>query len=142
MAWRVKRHAEGRLDWLLNRAPESAAKATLAELRRGVGRVPGDLPTLWGMLLQDMPEDMYGKGAEPSRQEIAVYTALTLFAVHQQGWDLRRQPMHRADQSFGSAVAQLITPADDGCRERVERRFSQLVTSADMPEGEHRFIRQ
>lgn len=34
--------------------PELQRRAELAELRRGVGRQPGDLPALWGALLADM----------------------------------------------------------------------------------------
>ena len=36
--------------------PEPQRRAELAELRRGVGRQPGDLPALWGALLADMPD--------------------------------------------------------------------------------------
>ena len=64
--------------------PEPQRRAELAELRRGVGRQPGDLPALWGALLADMPEQLQGSNG-PSKAEWAVYTALTLFALHQQG---------------------------------------------------------
>lgn len=49
-----------------------------------MGRQPGDLPALWGALLADMPEQLQGSNG-PSKAEWAVYTALTLFALHQQG---------------------------------------------------------
>ena len=62
--------------------PEPQRRAELAELRRGVGRQPGDLPALWGALLADMPEQLQGSNG-PSKAEWAVYTALTLFALHQ-----------------------------------------------------------
>ena len=45
--------------------------AELAELRRGVGRQPGDLPALWGALLADMPEQLQGSNG-PSKAEWAV----------------------------------------------------------------------
>ena len=32
-------------------------RAQLATLRRGVGRKPGDMPDLWGLLFADMPEE-------------------------------------------------------------------------------------
>lgn len=41
--------------------PEPQRRAELAELRRGVGRQPGDLPALWGALLADMPEQLPGR---------------------------------------------------------------------------------
>lgn len=131
---RVMKLTASKLEWLLRAAPEGVCKATLAQLRRGVGRTPGELPELWGLLLRDIPEDMQGKGMQPSREELAVYTALTLFAVHQQGWDPRTQAMYRLDAPLGSAVAALIPAGDDNARERVERRFSRAATSINLEE--------
>ena len=137
MAWRVERLAERRLTWLLNQAPENVCRATLAQLRQGVGREPGEMPALWGMLLEDMPEDMQGRGTRASRQEIALYTALTLFAVHQQGREIRKDAMYQPDVPFGRAVARLVAPGDDDGRERVERRFTRAATATDMAEFAH-----
>ena len=39
----------------LQKMPDHPRKAALAELRRGVGHVPGELPELWGSFLQEMP---------------------------------------------------------------------------------------
>ena len=126
-----------RIDQILHRMPEGSAKATLAELRRGVGRAPGELPDLWGILLEGLPEELEGTGGEPSEAENALYTALTLFAVHQQGWDPRSNPMHRIGSSFGAAVAQLAPRGDETARERVERRFTRAATSTGLPELAH-----
>jgi len=128
---------EGKLEWLLKQASASVCRATLAQLRRGVGRAPGEIPDLWGILLQDMPEEMQGYGSTASYQENAIYTALTLFAVHQQGWDPQSQPMHRRNSSLGGAVARLITPGDEDSRNRVERRFSRAATASDIAEFSH-----
>ena len=46
----VERDTQKRLFRLYN-LPEHPQKAALANLRRGVGRVPGDLPELWGEFL-------------------------------------------------------------------------------------------
>ena len=75
-----------------------------AELRRGVGRQPGDLPALWGALLADMPEQLQGSNG-PSKAEWAVYMALTLFALHQQGE--AGVSMNQPGRTLGSAVRQL-----------------------------------
>ena len=48
----------------------------LAELRRGIGKKPGELPQLWGYFLESMPENFYGD-KEPSRAEWAIYTAVS-----------------------------------------------------------------
>jgi len=137
MTRRVELVTESKLEWLLKRASESVCRATLARLRRGVGRAPGEIPALWGILLQDMPEDMQASGRTASHQEIAIYTALTLFAVHQQGWNPQSRPMHQRDCTLGGAMARLITPGDEDSRNRVERRFSQAATASDMSEFSH-----
>ena len=71
--------------------PKPQRRARLAELRRGVGHQPGDLPALWGSFLQELPKELWGRETaagecrEPSEAEWAVYLALTLYALHQQG---------------------------------------------------------
>ena len=137
MTQRVERLAEAKLTWLLSQTSDGVSKATLAQLRRGVGHLPGEIPELWGILLRDLPKNMQGRCTQASRQELALYTALTLFAVHQQGWDPRTQPMHRRGASLGGAVARLVPPADENAQERMERRFTRAATSADMAEFAH-----
>ena len=68
--------------------PEHPRKAALANLRRGVGRVPGDLPELWGSFLLGMPQELQSINGEPTRAEWSIYLALTLYAMHQQGNEL------------------------------------------------------
>ena len=102
--------------------PEPQRRAELAELRRGVGRQPGDLPALWGALLADMPEQLQGSNG-PSKAEWAVYTALTLFALHQQGE--AGVSMNQPGRTLGGAVRQLL------------RRFNALATADSMPEVSH-----
>ena len=133
----VEAYTERRLRWLLDQTSEGVCKATLAELRRGVGKAPGELPGLWKILLDTLPEEMQGRGMGPSREETAIYTALTLFAVHQQGWDPKKEPMHRRGCELGAAVAQLVQPNDEDARERMERRFTRAATSLDMAELTH-----
>lgn len=41
--------------------PKPQRRARLAELRRGVGHQPGDLPTLWGSFLQELPKELWGR---------------------------------------------------------------------------------
>lgn len=60
--------------------PEPQRRAELAELRRGVGRQPGDLPALWGALLADMPEQSFtvGTGLEELAQPMPLNTMLAV----------------------------------------------------------------
>lgn len=101
-------------------AGESSFRSTLAHLRQGIGRVPGDMPQLWGFFLSELPEKWMGN-SEPSKAEWAIYLALTLFALHQQGQDPNTAWMSQPGASLGKAVARLIESPED--EKRISRRF-------------------
>ena len=126
-------YTERQIDKILKSENEGARKAILANLRKGVGRAPGEIPELWGSFLQNMPEELYSHSGKPSRAEWAVYTALTLFALHQQGHDSVKDPMSKSDVPFGSAIAKLVHSDDE--KERVLRRFNTAATSSDIGEA-------
>ena len=115
------------INRILKNPNPGGQKAALANLRRGVGHLPGEVPQLWGEFLLDLPEKMYGRNGQPSREEWAVYTALTLFALHQQGHELPTEPMHREDIRFGSAVGRLATDEDE--MKRILRRLNAAATA-------------
>ena len=106
----------------------------LAELRRGIGKKPGELPQLWGYFLESMPENFYGD-KEPSRAEWAIYTVLTLYALHQQGKSLETDVMYQEGQTFGKAVANLVHNEND--KERVICRFNTIATATSIEETVH-----
>ena len=84
-----------------------------------------------------MPESFQGRSA-PSAAEWAVYLALTLYAVHQQGND---RPMNCPGNTLGRAVRQLAernTPAgQDWTEASVLRRFNALATAEEITEISH-----
>ena len=129
----VRTYTEQRLR-RLQTLPDNQRRAELAKLRRGVGHRPGELPELWGSFLRGMPESFQGRSG-PSHAEWAVYLALTLYAVHQQGND---QPMNRPGpgNTLGRAVRQLAernTPAgQDWTEASVLRRFNALATAEEI----------
>lgn len=118
--------------YLQKDAGVSAAIAELAQLRRGAGKVPTGYPHLMGMVLvlenedkedkQAFPEQCRGKGDRPNDAEIAAYTALTLFALHQQS---QNQPMRDAKVSFGRAVGKLVGNTTSS----MKKRFDSLLTA-------------
>lgn len=114
---------------------EHAQKATLANLRRGIGKKPGALPKLWGDLFFGLPEELMGQGKNPSHSEWAVYLALTMYALHQQGNSLKTHNMHRKDIGLGEAVRQLAKARQSDIAEgSIISRFNRLVTASDMEE--------
>ncbi len=107
-----------------------ALKAELAKLRRGLGKAPGEIPELWESIFGEMPEELFGTGENPSHLEWAVYSALTLYAFHQQGNDT---PMHVDGVDIGRAVARLTMSNEDAAA-AVRRRFNIFATSDGIEE--------
>ena len=127
----VRQYMSKQLASLINLKDTSIGKARLARLRHGAGKIPGELPELWGEFLNDMPEDLRSKTNEPSYAEWAIYLALTMFALHQQG---NTNSVHCKGKSIGRATAELMNDNSDDERERVLRRFGPVVTAKDMTE--------
>jgi CRISPR system Cascade subunit CasB len=100
-----------------------AGKGILAELRRGVGKHPGEMPELWGFIFDDMSDELLGD-KNSFRAEWAVYTALTLYALHCQGSD---REVYVKGVSIGQAAAGLVSSEDDV--QRVMNRLNLVVTA-------------
>ena len=133
----VKAFVARRLQ-IIQSLPDNQRRAELARLRRGVGHAPGELPELWGTFLNGMPEGFLARDGRPSREEWAVYLALTLYAVHQQSQD---KPMHRQGSTLGTAVRELAEQASvqgqDWTNSSAVKRFNVLATAESMPEIAH-----
>ncbi|NLA12112.1 MAG: type I-E CRISPR-associated protein Cse2/CasB [Firmicutes bacterium] len=129
----IRRFTHDKINLLLNGSPWS--RAMLARLRRGIGKQPGELPELYEIYLENMPERLYGRGGEPSYSEWAIYTALTLFALHQQGknhdtpmsvgWDPESNEL---GNSLGGAIGALVS-RDRDREPAIKRRFDAVVTA-------------
>jgi CRISPR system Cascade subunit CasB len=122
-----------KIGWLRARAEFSAGKADLARLRRGIGKLPGSQPELWQIIFEDMPKSLHSSDDRPSFGEWAVHTALTLYALHQQGEDPATHCVSRAGISLGRAVRKLVDPGRDN-ETAVKRRFNAAATAGDLIE--------
>ena len=109
---------------------ESRARGELAALRKGVSRSPGELPEIWELTEVPPPEHA---GDAPTGEEIAVHTAMTLYAVHQQS---RTEPMFAPGRGLGRAARSLIGPPDEE-NPSARARFNALVTSTTVTELRH-----
>mgnify|MGYP003589708793 CR=1 FL=1 len=110
------------------------SKEVLAKLRRGVGKKLGEIPELLEFVL---PADSIVKSPQQeTAAEKAIYTALTLYAFHQQGHeDCVNKDVEKSgyNSSFGHAVRNLIE--NDKTREiAITRRFNTVLTAKDMTE--------
>ncbi len=121
-------------------ADYGAGKKTLAQLRRGIGHEPGSLPELFAITLQDLPEGFLSKDGDATKEEWASYLSLTLYALHQQGYNAQTQPMHTKEGgSLGSAMSSLVSSyeGDPNAEERILQRLQTLATSIDMKALSH-----
>ena len=110
----------------------SSSVAAFAHLRANVNREPGIDGSIWGITIDGVPG--YPRSDEPTREELAVHTALTLFAVHQQGVG---EDMHRVGVGLGQAVRRLDDVTGGGSDDTtspVRRRFNALVTAETLSE--------
>ena len=121
----------------LSHAQESTVKSTLAQLRRGIGKHPGGTPQIWNLTLENLPDSLLSKDSQgsPTIGEWAAHITLTLFALHQQGHDIRAELMSRDEGKFGKAVRKLVENDDD--LPRIKRRFDATVTSDNVEEISH-----
>ena len=109
---------------------ESRARGEMAALRKGASRDSGELPEIWELTSVEIPE--YASDA-PTREEIAVHTAMTLYAVHQQS---RTEHMFSPGVGLGSAARRLIGSPDEE-NPSARARFNALVTSTTVAELRH-----
>ena len=133
----IRGYVDGKIQWLWA-LPENQRRAELAKLRRGIGHAPGELPDLWGGLLQGMPASFYGTNG-PSHEEWAVYLALTLYALHQQSNDT--VCVSRPGSTLGWAVRRLaeqtVANGQDWTESSILRRFNALATAEEITETSH-----
>jgi len=107
------------------------AKQQLASLRRYVGKTIEESPGTWEVLFTGIPDDLTAGGYDRTTQsEIAVFTAITLFALHQQSED---RPMNQRGQGFGKACNALAANPKTSS-EAISRRFAAAITSQDVVE--------
>lgn len=136
--YQIKRLTQQKIERLLRE--NSWSRATLAKLRRGIGKQPGELPELFEILFDDMPEGLYSQGDEPSYAEWAIYTSLTLFALHQQGKDRPMSASGKIDDknkgnSLGTAVG--LLKQDKDRKLAIKKRFDAVLTANEFTEFAH-----
>lgn len=132
----TKAYVAYQVQKLMNHRDTSGGRAMLANLRRGIGKTPGEMPELWGIFLNGLDDALYGQNGNPSPAEWAVYLSLTMFALHQQG---SAEPVQQENMSLGKAAAGLIDRSknEDEERNRIMQRFGSVITASDMPELSH-----
>ena len=113
------------------------SKAALARLRRSLGKEYGAMPEILEYVLPE--HELSDYPAKERQIEIALYTALTLYAFHQQGSiecvsvSLGENDSAVSNRNtFGHAIRKLSSVAKNP--EGVLRRFNQVLTANDLLE--------
>ena len=121
-----------KLDNLCFLISTNQEKGVLAELRKGVGKKPGELPRVDGLVLMDMPESFMSLTGNPTREEWACYIPLTLLAWHQQGKGT--SVMHKdGENGLGVAMRSLVYASGDVNAEiRIFKRLQAMATAPDI----------
>lgn len=99
-----------------------SARGSLAELRKAVDEEPGINPRVWFMTMEAVPERWAGTSDAPTYSELAAFTALTLYAVHQRG---KNAPMHVPGMPFAKATGELVRQRTAS----MKRRFDAVLTA-------------
>lgn len=128
----VYSHVASRIYKLENAEP-GETKAKLAVLRRAAGKKLQDVPEVWGMILEEMPESLFGRWGGPSASEEAVFLALTLYGLAMQGHDAKTDSMQEKSISLGEAAG-LYTKTVGEENSRILPRFRKVIVS-DSPEA-------
>ncbi len=122
------RHTDGEGRWLRTGPEEGMPPgADLANLRRGLGRNPGEVPEMWRFYTT------LNREGKQTAQFLAEHHALALFALHQQS---QARPMHRERIGLGTAVRQLRSD-QGGDKDRidpVDRRLAAAATATSLTE--------
>jgi len=140
----IKRCVNDTIGSILHSRNDAWASATLAQLRRGLGKKPGDVPELWDILFSKMPDeckDYKEWRGDPSKAEWAIYIALTLFAMHQQGNDRKQKMMHvprekNCRESLGTTLRKLANASGEGGQERIRTKLNALAKAPNITSAE------
>lgn len=104
-----------RLSGLLS-TESSEAKDIRAEFRHAIGTQPGEIPVIWGWVVEHIDENLQGKSGDISFAEYALFITLALYVM----WP-------NEDRTYTFAAASALADVS-------RRRFVGAETAKDMEE--------
>lgn len=111
-------------------AQTSSGKATLAKLRNSIGRNLAQTAEVWPDVFAELPEDFLSKTGDPTKEELAIFTSLQLYALQQQGKSELIASFDGKD-NIGMALRSLRKTDDS---KAIDRRFNVMITSTSFHE--------
>lgn len=116
------------LQALENTLDTPGGRANFAKLRRAVGRPLSGTVDLWPLIYPLMPDEFLSEN-RTSAEELAILTALTLYALHQQGKG--NSVLNRERHSNIGDALKALRGEDSAA---MDRRFNALITSDSFEE--------
>lgn len=120
-----------KIIFALNKQSETGnISGTLAVLRRSIGKNYEEASDVWPILIPFMPDEFIGTG-NPTYEEKAVYNAMQLYALGQQG--SKKIENDKNSRNMGSSLRALRM--DNSVS--LDRRFRSLITTSSYDEFVH-----
>lgn len=102
----------------------SSGKAALAALRHSIGKPLGEASDVWPLMLENMPEKFLSHNGVETKEELAIYAALQLYAVQRQG--TRGKAATESVQNIGEALQKIRKGVG---QESLDRRFVAALSA-------------
>lgn len=142
---RIEELVTRQTDEWKNTKDQGSTKADLAQLRRDVGKSFEEAQNSWPIIMNQLsswffPQYDRNQSILPATSQMkAVYYALSLFAVHNQGWKANVRLKPEKDPSFGEALYLWVQGSEEN-EARLMKRLGILLSQKDM-EGVYAKIR-
>ncbi len=136
----VRRVAARILGRLESRLDDSSTKRILANLRHSIGANFSQTVGIWPDVFSQMPEEFLSRNGYLTKEEKAIFTALQLFALHQQGHSqsVNEKPVENEETQDKKSISK---NAGDSLRclrrldsTSIDKRFNAMITAATYEE--------
>jgi CRISPR system Cascade subunit CasB len=124
-----ERFTDGQGNWSDNYY-ESLRSEIIADLKKGIGKEPGAIPSLWPYYTKLYKN--YSELKKLSSEFIVEHYCLSLYGLHQQS---KSEPMHYKNHSLGRAFAELSnTESFRDNKEVIKKRLYATLTATSLDE--------
>lgn len=106
-------------------------KVMVAKIRNAVHKKYGEVRDVHSFMVKDTPSEWNSDSGKPSKEQLAIHAALTLYAWHSMGWNA-----DNSTTSFGEAVGYLIRKKPN-MQNVIRVRFNAAAQASDVV----RFVR-
>ncbi len=128
-----------------NTLDTSGTRASLANLRNSIGRNLSDTVDVWPEVFSEMPSEFLSRNGKITGEENAIFSALQLYALHQQGSvesvhspfvpeyeNEDQKKIINFPEDLGISLNKLRREVEDS--NSLDRRFNAMITSKNFDE--------